>query len=311
MEIKLNDTTFKYTFFKNEIVPSTEAVVPIMSQSLQYGMGVFAGIRGFVDEKGYKIFRLKDHFFRLKNAAKILDLPIDFSFDEFKEIIEELVRKNAPTGGFYIRPFIFSDTDQIGPSIHKGKYHLAVYMLKMEEYVDGDGKLNLCISSYQKYNDNAISSKAKACGAYVNSMLAKHEAYLNGYDDAILLDGNGYVTEMSVGNMLIVHRGRILIPFVGSATLEGITMRSVVELLRESGYDVLETQIDRSTLYAADEVIALGTAVKVKKVDTVDKRTIGTAGVEGPVCEFLRTEYDKVLAGTHKKSEEWLYRFSK
>ncbi len=309
MEIKLNSATFEYTYFKNEIVKSNEAVVPIMSQSLQYGMGVFAGIRGFVDENGYRIFRLKDHYARLRNAAKILDLPIEFSFEDFKNIIEDLVRKNNPKGGFYLRPFIFSDTDQIGPSIHKGKYSLAVYMLAMDEYVDGDGTLNLCISSYQKYNDNAISSKAKACGAYVNSMLAKHEAYLNGYDDAILLDGNGYVTEMSVGNMLIVHRGRILVPFVGSATLEGITMRSVVELLKDSGYDVLETQIDRSTLYAADEVIALGTAVKVKKVDTVDRRKIGNYEGEGPICEFLRNEYDKVLAGNHKKSEEWLYRF--
>ncbi len=310
MDIKLNDQTFEYTYFKNGIVKSTEAVVPIMSQSLQYGMGVFAGIRGFVDENGYRIFRLKDHYLRLRNAAKILDLPVEFTFEEFENIIKELVRKNSPKGGFYLRPFIFSDTDQIGPSIHKGKYALAVYMLAMEEYVEGDGTLNLCISSYQKYNDNAISSKAKACGAYVNSMLAKHEAYLNGYDDAILLDGNGYVTEMSVGNMLIVHRGRILVPFVGSATLEGITMRSVVELLRDSGYDVLETQIDRSTLYAADEVIALGTAVKVKKVDTVDRRQIGFSAKEGPVCEFLRKEYDSVLAGNHKKSEEWLYRFN-
>ncbi len=310
MEIKLNEATFEYTYFKNEIIKSNEAVVPIMSQSLQYGMGVFAGIRGFVNEKGYRIFRLKDHYARLRNAAKILDLPVEFSYEEFENVIEDLVRKNAPKGGFYLRPFIFSDTDQIGPSIHKGKYHLAVYMLKMEEYVDGDGALNLCISSYQKYNDNAISSKAKACGAYVNSMLAKHEAYLNGYDDAILLDSNGYVTEMSVGNMLIVHRGRILVPFVGSATLEGITMRSVVELLRDSGYDVLETQIDRSTLYAADEIIALGTAVKVKKVDTVDRRTIGYYDGEGPVCEFLRKEYDQVLAGDHKKSELWLHRFN-
>lgn len=309
MEIKLNKDTFEYSYFKDGIVKSNEAVVPIMAQSLQYGMGVFAGIRGYVDEKGYKIFRLEDHYYRLFKAVKILDLGLSLTFDEFRNIIEDLVRKNAPTGGFYIRPFVFTDTDQIGPAIHKCKYSLAVYMLKMDEYMSTDGGLNLCISSYQKYNDNALSSKAKVCGAYVNSMLAKNEAHHNGYDDAILLDGNGFVTEMSVGNMLIVHRGRVLVPFVGSATLEGITMRSVVELLRDSGYDVLETQIDRSTLYAADEVIALGTAVKVKKVDSVDRRKIGDVDGEGPICEFLRNEYNQVLEGNHKFSEKWLYRF--
>ncbi len=310
MAVKLNDVTFEYTYFKGEIIKSTEAVVPIMSHSLQYGMGVFAGIRGFVSENGYKIFRLEDHYKRFMNATKILGLPISFTWEEFSSIIEELVRKNAPTGNFYMRPFIFSDTDQISPVIDKCNYSLSVYMLTMNEYYNTNG-LNLCISSYQKYHDNAISTKAKVTGGYVNSLLAKNEAYLNGYDDAVLLDSNGYLAEMSAGNILVVYNDKVLVPFIGSSVLEGITMRSVIEILKDNGYTVVESQIDRSTVYAASEVIALGTAVKVKNVRSIDKRIIGNSEEAGPVCKFLQGEFDSILADNNKKSEKWLYKFSK
>lgn len=310
MSVKLNEQTLEYTYFKGEMVKSVDAVVPIMSNSLQYGMGVFAGIRGYVFENDYKIFRLHDHYKRMQNAIKILGLDVKFTYDEFKKIIRDLCIKNNPKGNFYIRPFIFSDTDQISPVIDKCTYDLAVYMLNMDEYYNGNG-LNLCISSYRKYNDNALSTKAKVTGGYVNSLLAKNEAFLNGYDDAILLDDNGFLCEMSAGNILVVYNGRILVPFIGSATLEGITLRTAVELLRDAGYDVLETQVDRSIVYSASEVLALGTAVKVKNVATIDKREIGTTDGTGEILKFLSEQFDLLTANKHAKSEQWLVSLEK
>lgn len=309
MNIKLNEATYPYAFFKGQIIKSEEAVVPVMAHSLQYGMGVFAGIRGFAYEKEYRIFRLKDHHTRLMNAVKILGLGIYVSYEDFEKIIHDLVRKNNPQGNFYLRPFVFSDTDQISPVIDKCTYDFSIYMIEMNEYFDKNG-LDLCISSYQKYNDNAISTKAKVTGGYVNSIVAKNEAFLNGYDDCILLDDKSNVAEMSAANVLVVHNNRVLVPSVGSAILEGITLRSVVEILKNSGYDVIESTIDRSTLYAASEVIALGTAAKVKKVQSVDKRQIGD-GKSAPICEFLKAEFDKVLEDKHEFSQKWLNKFSK
>lgn len=305
MAVKLNEQTLEYAYFKGEYVKSVDAVVPIMSNTMQYGMGVFAGIRGYVFEGDYKIFRLEDHYKRMQNAIKILGLDTKFTYEEFKEIITELCNKNAPKGDFYIRPFVFSDTDQISPVIDKCTYTLSVYMLNMAEYFDKSG-LNLCISSYRKYNDNALSTKAKVTGGYVNSLLAKNEAFLNGYDDAILLDDNGYVCEMSAGNVMVVYHGKVLVPFLGSATLEGITLRTAVELCKDAGYEVVETQMDRSILYSADEVLGLGTAVKVKRVTSIDKRPIGTVDGDGDVCKFLKGEFDKILTNNHAKSANWL-----
>ena len=302
-----------FSFFEGKIVPSEQANVSIASNSLQYGTTCFAGIRGYVRRGEIKIFRLEDHHHRLMNGGKILGMNAFVPFDEFKGIIENLIQANQPESDFYIRPFLYSSTRQLAPKPRGLKFELAVYLVPLGNYFDPHKGMRLMVSSWRKFSDASMPTKAKAGGCYINSFLATAEAMNCGYDEALVMDNEGYIVEASVANLLMVYRGRLIVPEVGSAQLEGITMRTAIELLKMDGYIVEHEKIDRSMVYTCDELLLLGTAAQVSFAESVDNRIIGCQGNPphsgpGPICRLLRKRHQEIVDGEESK---WISRFTK
>ena len=301
----------KYAYFRKNITEFEKAQISIAANSLQYGTLAFGGIRGYYRNGKISIFRLRDHHERLMNASKMLGFEFYLEYEEFKNIMGELVKKNGVKGDFYARPFIFCDTPEIAPKKPGLEFDLAVYFLHMDDYVKFDGGVRFMSSTYRKYNDAAIPTKAKAGGAYINSFLATSDAIRNGYDEALMMDDQGNVVEAAVANILLVYRGRLLIPDTGSGALEGITIRTVVELLENAGHKVERERIDRSMVFSADELLVTGTAMKVVYAESLDGRIIGSPNYAekpkpGKICQFLQSEFEKVINGEHEKSKDWL-----
>lgn len=309
--------TLPYIYFEGKVVAAEEAKISIASHSLQYGLTCFAGIRGFWRDGKTRTFRLKDHHARLMNASRILGMDYYIEFERFHAVLGELIALNRHESDLYIRPFIYSSTQRLAPRIPGLDFDLAIYVVAMGQYFDPSVGLKLCISSWRKFSDNALPTKAKAGGCYVNSSMATTDAIRGGYDDALMLDEEGYVVEGSVSNVILVHRGNIYIPPLAAAQLEGITLRTMAELLEEEGYRIRYEQIDRSMVYICDELIMVGTAVQIAFVASVDGRRIGPIekvvsdkeAKPGPVCRMLREKYAEVMAGRHAKSSEWLTDF--
>lgn len=307
-----NKDILKYAFFRKEVIEFDKANVSIAANSLQYGGLVFGGIRGYkVDENNYKIFRLYDHYKRLMDANKIMAFGYDISYEDFKNIIHKLIKYNTPKGNFYIRPFIFCDQEIMGPKLNKLTFDLAIYMQNLDDYVNKESGIRFMTSSFRKYNDSAISTKAKVGGAYVNSMLATHQANICGFDEAILLNDEGHVTEASVANLLLVRNNQILLPIFTDGSLEGITVRSAIDILKYHNFKVLVRNIDRSTLYTADELIVTGTAMQVFYGQEVDGRKITHGDNPGPITTLIQEEMQKIIDLKHENPDfiNWLTLF--
>lgn len=298
-----------YVFFKGSVKPAGEAHVSLACNSLQYGTTCFAGIRGYVRGDFVKIFRLKDHYERLMNASKIMGFNYSLSYEEFYAIIEELVIKNEPSGDFYIRPFIFAADEQLAPKPGNLNFDLAVYFVPLGHYYDPHKGMRLMVSSWRKFPDASFPTKAKAGGCYVNSFLATGEALRCGYDEALVMDQEGYIVEASVANLMMVYRERLILPELGSAQLEGITMRTIVELLQHEGMQINFERMDRSMIYTCSELLLMGTAAQVAFAESVDGRKIGK-GEAGPICKLARTKFKEVLEGLHPKAEQWVSTFA-
>lgn len=303
----------KYAYFNNEITEFKNATVSIATHSLQYGTTCFGGVRGYYRNGKVYIFRLEEHYERLMNASKMLGFEYYIGWTEFKEIISELVKKNEIKEDFYIRPFVFCSEPRISPKKKGLTFELGVYMLPLADYVSTEGGgLRFMSSTYRKYNDAAIPTKAKAGGSYINSFLATSDAQKNGYDEALMFDDAGNVVEASVANLILIYRGKVIIPDTGSAALEGITVRSMLELLEYNGYVINRGKIDRSMVFTADELLVTGTAMKIVYAESLDGRPIGTpdyaAKVEpGKFYKLLKDEFEKVIAGEHELSKKWMF----
>lgn len=297
-------------YFRKQIVPVQEATISIACQSLQYGLTCFAGIRGYVHEGKYQIFRLKDHFNRLKTGAAIMEMPFSTSWNEFLDITQRLTRANAPQNDFYIRAFQFTENPGLGPSFLNKEFDLAIYLLELRHYYEMSKGLRLMISTWRKFPDYALPSKAKGGGCYLNSALATTEARKAGYDEALLMDEQGSIVEASVANMFIVYRDEVITPELGEPILDGITRRTVIELLEEEGIKMHFGRIDRSVLYSCDEVLLTGTAAQVVYAHSVDGRVIGSGDRPGPICQLLRKKYADIINGIHPKSSEWFVSFN-
>lgn len=298
-----------YVYFQGTVRPASEARVSLACNSLQYGTTCFAGIRGYARDGRVKIFRLFDHHERLMKAATIMGFNFHLSYESFRAIIEELVLLNHPEPDFYIRPFIFAADEQLAPKPPGLNFDLAVYFVPLGNYFDPNKGMRLMVSSWRKFQDSSFPTKAKAGGCYVNSFLATGEALRCGYDEALVMDQEGYIVEASVANLLVSYRGRLILPEVGAAQLEGITMRTVVELLRHEGLEVHFERFDRSMIYTCDELLLLGTAAQVAYAQSVDDRVIGD-GKPGEICQLAREKFQEVIAGTHSKAQEWMSEFT-
>ncbi len=290
-----------------ELVDWDAARVHILTHTLHYGLGVFEGIRSYKGEDGCSaVFRLDEHVRRLFDSAHINLMEIPFSRDEVREAVLDTLRANHLEEG-YIRPLVFIGEGAMGLNPADNPVRLAVIAYAWGAYLGEEGLdrgIRAKVSTYQRHHVNAKMTKGKTCGDYVNSILAKREALLDGYDEAIMLDTQGLVAEASGENLFMVRDGAICTPPLASV-LDGITRATVMELAGEKGIRVTERAITRDELYVADELFLTGTAAEVTPIREVDRRTVGT-GSRGPVAKALQGAFFDVVRGRDRKHEDWL-----
>lgn len=296
----------KFAFFKGAIVPIADAKISIMTQVVNYGIGAFAGIRGYWNEEREQlyIFRIDDHYRRFLNSAKLFNVPFRYNGDDLKRHTLALLQKEGYRQDVYIRPLMYSATEDITPRLYDVDFDFALFSRPMGNYIDAE--VNACTSSWRRLDDTIIPARGKITGGYVNSAFAKSEAHWNGYDDAIVLNQDGHVAEGSAMNLMIVRDGRVITSPVADNILEGITRRSLFELVRnELGLEIAERSLDRSELYIADEVFFCGTGAQVSAVSSIDHRTIGS-GKMGPITKQIQELYFDVVRGRNQKYSHWL-----
>ena len=289
-----------------ELVPWREAKVHVLTHTLHYGMGVFEGVRAYKTERGPAIFRLQDHTRRLFNSAKIVGMTIPYTADVLNEAQIASVRDNGLESA-YLRPMCFLGSEGMGLRADNLLVHAMVAAWHWGSYLGDEGiekGIRIRTSSYSRHHVNVTMCKAKANGNYMNSMMALQEATRCGYDEAMLLDTEGYVAEGSGENIFIIRDGVIYTPDLTSA-LDGITRRTVIELAAEEGFRVVEKRITRDEVYIADEAFFTGTAAEVTPIREVDDRPIGT-GSRGPITELLQSRYFDVVHGRDSRHQDWL-----
>lgn len=289
-----------------ELVPWREAKVHVLTHTLHYGMGVFEGIRAYKTEQGTAIFRLHAHTDRLFRSAHIVGMPMPFDKDTINEATRAVVRENKLESA-YIRPMCFYGSEGMGLRADNLKTHVMIAAWTWGAYLGAENikrGIRIRTSSFTRHHVNITMCKAKANGNYMNSMLALQEALACGYDEAMLLDTEGYVAEGSGENIFIVRNGVLYTPEL-TAALDGITRDTVITLAREIGLEVREKRITRDEVYIADEVFFTGTAAEVTPIREVDGRPIGNGG-RGPITERLQTLYFDQVHGRRVEHPEWL-----
>ncbi len=303
--------TTEFIWFDGKLVPWAEANVHVLSHALHYGTGVFEGIRTYECADGTSsVFRLSEHVTRLFQSMKILGLEIPHSHETIHNAILETLKANKLKQG-YIRPLSFVGAGEMGihPKSNPIQTIIAVWpwgaYLGAEALANG---INIKTSTFTRHHVNAMMTKAKTSGNYVNSVLAKVEAVKDGYDEALMLDTNGFVSEATGENIFIVRDGIIKTTPLTSI-LGGITRDSVIALAKDLGYTVVEQQFTRDELYIADEAFFTGTAAELTPIRAVDNRVIG-AGKAGQVALHLQKEYFAIVKGQNPKYESWLNRYS-
>ena len=289
-----------------ELVPWREAKVHVLTHTLHYGTGVFEGVRAYHAEQGTAIFRLQDHTDRLFRSAHILGMNIPYDKETLNEVQKQIVRENKLDSA-YLRPMCFYGPEGIGLRADNVKVHVMVAGWEWGAYLGAEALekgIRIRTSSYTRHHVNITMCKAKANGNYMNSTLALQEALRDGYDEALLLDVDGFVAEGSGENVFIVRNGIIFTPDLTSA-LEGITRETIVTLAEEFGYEIREKRITRDEVYVADEAFFTGTAAEVTPIRELDGRTIGT-GVRGPITEKLQSKYFDLVHGRVAEHMDWL-----
>ncbi len=298
--------SFPYAFFQGKVTKIEDAKVSIMTNALQYGTGIFGGIRGYYNaqEKYISIFRLDDHYKRFLLSHNVLGVAPAYTKEQLKEITIELVKKNNPQTDAYLRPFAYVGHTNLGPNLADTKMDFTLYMIPLGEYLPVDKGLSVMVSSWRRISDNAIPSRAKISGGYVNSALARKEAHENGYDEAIMLSEAGHVCEGSAENLFIVRDGVLITPAIADDILEGVTRRTVMQVAKDNNIPVEVRTIDRSELYVADEAFFSGTGCQVAWIKQIDKRTIGNGKV-GRISSLLQEKFFAAVRGEDKAYEEW------
>jgi branched-chain amino acid aminotransferase len=289
----------RFAFFEGRIVPIDQAKVGVRTHALNYGTGCFEGIRGYwsEDEEQLLVFKLAAHYERFLKSCRILCINLPYSIDDLVGITLDLLRCEGFREDAYIRPLAYKADEIIGVKLHNMVDEVTIFATPFGRYVDAEEGARVQVSSWRRIDDNMIPARGKITGAYVNSAFSKTEAILNGFDEAIVLNSNGHVSEGSAENVFIVRDGVVSTPPVTDNILEGITREVVIELCRSDlGLPVEERSIDRSELYIADEVFFTGTGVQIAAIIEVDRRQVGT-GAMGPVVRELRDLYFDIVRG--------------
>jgi len=303
------DTTPElWAFFRGELVPLRDARVSVMTHAFNYGTAVFEGIRAYWNAEQSQLYALDllPHFERIRQSARLLQMEVPYSAQQLADHTLEMLRRDGLHEDMYVRPIIYKSSETIGVRLHNLDADVVVFAIPFGQYIDTEGGIRAQVSSWRRTDDNSIPARGKITGAYVNGALAKTEAQMNGFDEAIVLAQDGHVSEGSAENLFIVKQGRLLTPAVTDNILEGITRRRLMNLARERlEIPVEERSIDRTELYTADEVFLCGTGAQISPVVEIDRRQIGS-GRPGPITRQLHDIYFNAVRGRDEACMDWL-----
>jgi branched-chain amino acid aminotransferase len=279
-----------------------------LTHAFLYGTAVFEGIRGYKasDGNGVLLLRLREHYERLERSTRIIGIALKHDVDDLCRITVDLVKANRFQQDIYVRPIAYKSAERIGVHL-SDESDLVIVTVPFGIYLDDSRPLALGVSSWRRAEDNAIPGRAKVNGGYVNLALAASEVRISGYDEAILLNEDGHVSEAAGMNLFLVRGGRLITPSVSGNLLEGITRESIRTIALDEGIPMEEREVDRTELYIADEVFLVGTAAQVAPVGSVDRRTVGS-GKAGPITTRLRDIYGRAVRGQLAKYSGWLTR---
>lgn len=302
-----NDQFLPFAFFEGKIIPTELAKVSIMTNALQYGTGIFGGIRGYQagNKKDYFIFRLNDHYKRFITSLKILNKTIPYTVEKLVKITIEVAQKNQPKSDFYVRPFAYAADYELSPDTSKLNFDFALYMIPLGEYLPISKGLKLMISNWTRINDNMIPSRAKATGGYFNSAIAKGDAARLGFDDTLMLGADGHLTEASAANFFMVRDGVLITSPKYADVLEGITRRTTLQLAQDLGFPTVERHIDRTEVYIADEAFLTGTGTQVAWINEIDGRILGNGKI-GPITAKIQKQFFNIVRGNVDRYSSWL-----
>lgn len=290
-----------------EFVDWEDATVHFLTHALHYGTAVFEGLRAYSTPEGSAVFRHREHMDRLAMSAHAYGIPMRYTVEQLEETNKELLRVNDLDSA-YIRPLIFFGEGGIGINTAKNEVHTFIAAFPWGAYLGEEGIKNgitATVSSWRRINHNSFIPTAKGSGGYLNSVLAKSEATRNGYDEAIMLNDSGSVSEGSGMNLFAIYGERVITPQVSSGILEGITRNSVVELLESEGIKIEQTELARGSLYAADEIFITGTAAEVTPIREIDGRAVGS-GKPGPITRKAQELFGDAVAGKLSEFSRWL-----
>ena len=298
----------QYAYFQKKLVPIEEAKISIMTHAFNYGTSCFEGIRGNwnSDDSTSYVFRPKEHFDRLRESAKMIKIKLPNSSDELMGIMKDLVSRCAYREDIYIRPVAYKGQAAVANlRLHTLEDDFHMFIMPLGNYLDPTKGLRCMTSTWRRSDDLAIPPRAKIGGMYINSVLSKTEAVLNGYDEAIMLNADGHVSEGSGENVFIISKGKLVTPAVTDNVLVGITRDSIIQVAKnELGMETVERSMDRSEMYLADEMFLTGTAAHLTPVVEVDHYEIGNGEV-GPTVKKLQALYFDIIRGKNKKYSKW------
>ena len=295
-------------FFRGQVVPLSEAKVSVTTHALHYGTAVFEGIRGNwnADHEKLYVFRMREHYERLIQGCRIMMLDIPYDVDDLCAITLDLLQRCGYKEDLYIRPLAYKSEERVANlKLQDLGSDFTLIVVPFGAYIEVEGAIRCCTSSWRRVDDTIIPPRVKISGHYVNSILAKTEATLSGFDEAIMLTQDGNVSEGSGENLFLVSNGVLYTPLVGDNNLTGITRDSAIRIATdELGLNIVERQIRRSELYLADEIFLTGTAAHVTPVGELDVRPIGEGGV-GPITQKINEMYLDIIAGNNPKYMDW------
>lgn len=296
-----------WVFVDGQFKRYKDANVGLLTHALHYGTGIFEGLRAYWHDgrNELRILRPGDHFARMRVSARVIGAELPYAPDELTGITVELLRRNEFRNDVYVRPILFAASEEVGVRLHDLRFTFAICAVPIGRYLDTANGIRCVVSSWRRVSDSAIPARAKITGAYVNSALAKSEAVRRGYDEAITLTTDGSVAEGSAENIFIVRNGTLATPPISDDILEGVTRQLLMTFARtELGREVVERSIDRTELYAADEILLCGTGAEIAGVVEIDDRVVG-AGQPGAITRELQRLYISAARGEIPKYADW------
>ena len=296
-----------FAYFNNQFVPLDEARISIRTNALHYGTGIFEGIRAYWNARRTQlfVFKMAEHYERLLRNCRVLSLRVGKDVKELCDITLELLRKNQHREDAYIRPLAYIGSEGLGPKLVGYETGFAVYTIPLGDYLDTSTGIKVGVSSWRRISDNSIPARCKVTGGYVNSALAKTEAIEQGFDEAIFLTQDGYVSEGSAENIFLIRGGTLITPDLSADILEGITRQVLIDLCREElGLEVIERSVGRSELYLCDEAFLCGTGAQVSPIIEVDRRPLSDGKI-GPLTAKIQQLYFQVVKAEHEKYQHW------